>query len=234
MKLSREKRSHRAKKGSQFHLQNLVNKNPDLLNEQILEASGTLKDQISGAIKWVSPLAKENYLEYQDEKFLEAIGCSQLKVKLSEFWPKGGPVWDALATIPDRGTYFLCEAKANIPELISETNAKAEQSIKLIQKSLESTQNFLKSKPLINWTKGFYQYANRIAHLYYLRALNKAEAYLVFIYFCNDYTHIPTSRKEWEGAQILLKTLLGLKQNKFQEYTIDLYVDVSDIERNNM
>ncbi len=61
-----------------------------------------------------------------------------------------------------------------------------------------------------NLTKGFYQYINRLAHLYLLRVLNKIPAYLVFVYFVNDHTHIPTSRQDqpsppataWQGGDV--------------------------------
>ena len=39
-----------------------------------------------------------------------------------------------------------------------------------------------------DWTKCFYQYANRLAHLYFLKELNGIDAALVFVYFTGDTT----------------------------------------------
>ena len=37
-----------------------------------------------------------------------------------------------------------------------------------------------------DWSGTFYQYANRLAHLYLLHELNDVDAWLVFVYFVGD------------------------------------------------
>ena len=92
-----------------------------------------------------------------------------------------------------------------------------------------TVQNYLKSKSFLNWETGFYQYANRVAHLYFLRCICNLKAYLIFLYFLNDYTHIPTTQKEWDGAIKLQKRLLSLKRHRLQRYMTDIFIDVNTI-----
>ena len=82
----------------------------------------------------------------------------------------------------------------------------------------------------MNLTQSFYQYLNRLAHLYLLRRLNNIPAYLVFVYFINDHTHIPTSRDEWDGALEIVDSLLGTHKHKLSKYIIDGFIDVEKME----
>lgn len=106
--------------GSKRYLQALVNTDKRYINRLLLKkcpSLGTWREPI-----WVSPLFKDNYREYQDNDFLKYIDQVSLRKKLREFWPAGGPYWDALARVErkngERGV-ILAEAKANIPELSS-------------------------------------------------------------------------------------------------------------------
>jgi len=216
MKLSRERRSGKAIKGSQFQLQNIVNKNPASLNQRILGASTTLRSVISGDITWVSPLEKENYIEYQDKEVLEAIGYPQLKNKLFKFWPEGGPVWDALARFKlkssSRHGVILLEAKSHIEELENKKGCGAKgKSRQLIVDTFETVQKDLQVIPNPDWTDIYYQYANRIAHLYFLSVVQKMPAWLVFLYFLNDkQMGGPKEKSEWDAALTTVKDNLHL------------------------
>jgi hypothetical protein len=211
-------------RGSLRNIQILVNDVPALLTKLIKEKIN-IKSEL---IEWVSPIKADKYAEYRDEDFLEIIGITGLKSPLSKFWPKNGPQWDALGK-GSKKEVFLVEAKANIPELLSSCGAKSGKSRKLIQKRLKETQEFLKCKTTIDWTTGFYQYANRIVHLYFLRRLNNINAYLIFIYFVNDTTHIPTSFQKWQGTLELERKLLGLNNHRYQKYIAEVFVDVGEM-----
>ena len=213
-------------KGSLKWIQVLVNEHPSILNKRI---NKFLNRDLELPIEWLSPRVDDDYAEYRDEAFLDLLGIKLAKTELKEFWPNGGPQWDALGRDSATGPYFLVEAKANIPELLSECQAKDPASLDLIKKSLFETQNHLKCKSHIDWTKGFYQYANRVAYLYYLHCLNDVDAYLVFVHFINDTAHIPTSKSEWDGSIRLQKQLMGLSKHKLHKYTIDVFVDVKNI-----
>ena len=124
---------------------------------------------------------------------------------------------------------FLVEAKANIPEIMSSLGAKSEHSIAKIQKSLEETRKYLRCKNSELWEKGFYQYVNRLAHLYFLRDICKVDACLIFVYFLNDPTYLPASREEWAGALELQKRLLGLKNHRLRRYVTEIFIDVKEL-----
>jgi len=202
-------------------MQVLTNRSPALLTDKIKER---LKIELPD-ITWVSPMKEDEYAEYRDGDFLKRLGLDELKVPLNHFWPEKGPQWDALGK-GSNGEVFLVEAKANIPELLSGCKARAPKSRKRIQRRFKETRDFLKCKTSIDWTTGLYQYASRLAHLYYLRHLNKINAYLIFVYFVNDTTHIPTSLKEWEGALLLEKKLLGLNKHKLSRYIAEVFIKV--------
>jgi len=101
--------------GSQKWIQKLVNEKPDIINWRI-------RDQINltdtDTIVWHSPLAEDDYAEYQDQAFLDLLGINLPKVPLSEFWPSRGPVWDGLGR-SETGKVFLVEAKSHISEVLS-------------------------------------------------------------------------------------------------------------------
>jgi hypothetical protein len=121
------------------------------------------------------------------------------------------------------------EAKANIPEIMTNIQAKSKKAISQIEKSLFETKKYLNCQSGLNWEHGFYQYANRIAHLYFLRRICSVNAFIVFIYFLNGHTRLLTSRKEWNGVIKLQKQLLGLRRHKLQQYVADVFIDVNQL-----
>lgn len=210
-------------KGSLKWIQILVNDHPSNLNEAI---SNAIQHPIP-TIQWLSPGKADEYAEYRDGAFLDLLGLGEFKTSLRKFWPRNGPQWDALGRSTEKGPYFLLEAKANIPEIMSSLGAKSKDSIAKIRKSLEETRRYQDCKESELCEKGFYQYANRLAHLYFLRNICKADAYLVFVYFLNDPTYIPTTRQQWAGALELQKSLLGLKKYRLRSYIFEIFIDVN-------
>jgi hypothetical protein len=214
-------------RGSQKWTQELINIYPEFLNALIIQRLPSLSDR---GIYWLSPLEKDEFAEYRDAAFLQKIGLPELAGELIQFWPKNGPQWDALGKSSDEEAFILVEAKANIAELITTCGAKDETSLEKISKSLAETQRWLKCRrPLIDWKIGFYQYANRLAHLYFLRRESRKEAFLLFLYFVNDSTHIPTSREAWNGALELQRKLLGLPAEILTGKVIDLFINTEEI-----
>jgi hypothetical protein len=213
-------------KGSQKWIQVLVNQKTELLNSEIRTKAGL---PLSEEITWRSPLAADNYVEYKDEDFLKALEIQPLKAKLADFWPPSGPRWDALAK-SSSGNLFLVKAKSHITELMSDCNASNSQSFKKINDSLNETKKRFGVKETYDWTKNFYQYANRLSHIYFLKESNY-KAWLVNVYFLNDIDMDgPKTVDEWKGAIRLMHRCLGLREHLLSKHVIDVFVDVTFCE----
>jgi hypothetical protein len=108
--------------GSQRWLQIAIAHKPELL-DAALHRSGAIDHDDS--VVWKSPLLSDNFREYQDEAALRCLGIAKLpKRSLADFWPKRGPVWDALG-MSKGGRFVFVEAKAHIPEAASQKAAQA-------------------------------------------------------------------------------------------------------------
>jgi hypothetical protein len=181
-------------------------------------------------IKWLSPIASDEYAEYFDEEFLTRLGLTDLKVPLKEFWPRSGPRWDGLAKTKT-GKLILVEAKAHIAEAVT-FHSKAEPgTLRQISRALQATKDGFKANQAAPWETPFYQYTNRLAHLYFLRQLNAIDAYLVFLYF-SDAPDVPTpppSEREWKGAIELTEKCLGLGEHPFKKFVGSLIWSVPEM-----
>ncbi len=215
-----------AVKGSQRWLQRLVNDAPDVLREHL---AGPLGLSVGDHIEWLSPRVGDDYAEYRDESFLDRLGIELRDRPLGRFWPTRGPVWDGLAKTV-RGDLLLVEAKAHIPEIVS-TPCRAEgASMDLIRRSLEETCGYLHGGDGHDWTARFYQYTNRLAHLYLLRVLNGLPAWLVLFCFVGDEeVGGPETPDEWRGALALLDAYLGLRRHRLSPFVLHLMIDVREV-----
>jgi hypothetical protein len=197
----------RAFKGSMLQMQIYSSRRSDELRRAVEEADSTVV-----GLELRSPLESASFLEHRDQAFLDAVGLGQHSAKLSDFWPGRGPRWDGLGIFSGRTvpSVVLFEAKSWPGEMCSDLKATSEASRNRIQRSLETTCGWLGASRGAAWTVGFYQYANRLAQLYFLKEVLNIDARLVNIYFLDDQTHKPTSRSEWVAALTDLKTKLGL------------------------
>jgi hypothetical protein len=215
-----------AQKGSQKWIQCLVNEHPTLINDRIIQSAKLPEDE---RIAWLSPLATDGHAEYRDQSFLDLLKITLPKRTLQNFWPERGPQWDALGRA-EGGTVFLVEAKSHIPEIISHLGAKSEKSKEKILSSLNETKRYLNCPQKSDWSSPFYQYANRIAHLYLLRVLDDIPAYLVFVYFLNDKDMGgPATKEEWFGAIHLAHSCLGIGRNRLEQFICNVFIDVRDL-----
>ena len=214
-------------RGSLRWIRQALNSHAERLDSEIISAC---RMQPGIEIEWVSPLELDEYAEYRDASFLDRLRINLEKVPLEEFWPRFGPQWDALGRTED-GQVFLVEAKANIPEVVSPGTGASSISKAQIEKSLSETKKFLGVDPEISWSGKLYQYANRLAHLYLLRELNKIPAWMVFVYFTgDDDVSGPRTVDEWKAALTVAKSVLGLnKRNRLSKYVVEVFIDVKDI-----
>jgi len=135
-------------------------------------------------------------------------------------------MWDGLARTD--GSVILVEAKGHIAEIVSPRTRASEPARGRIRRSMEEAQQSLSPKSFgwVDWTSTFYQYANRVAHLQFLREHNGIRAHLVNIYFLNaSDVGGPSSIDEWKGAIKVVKTYLGLGRTRMSKYMHDIFVD---------
>jgi hypothetical protein len=128
------------------------------------------------------------------------------------------------------GRLLLVEAKAHIPEAVSSPTEATEQAVSIIRKSLDDAKTFFGSTAPCDWATAFYQYTNQLAHLYFLRELNRQPAFLVYIYF----THAPDvpdapSEEEWRGAHRLLHSYIGVGGSRLSPFVVDLFIDAREL-----
>lgn len=213
-------------KGSLKWIQMLVNKHPNLINQQLSQALHLNNDD---NIHWLSPLTSDEYAEYRDASFTRKLDITLSMRNRESFWPERGPQWDALGKT-DSGKVILLEAKSHLEEIVSPGTKASRESRRKIIASLEDTKRYLKVDPTINWAGTFYQYTNRLAHLYLLKVLNRIDSYLVFVYFMNDDDmQGPKTKQEWQAGIKIMETALGLRRNRLSLYIVEVFIDIEEL-----
>lgn len=179
-------------------------------------------------VEWLSPRVVDDFAEYRDEAFLGLLGLSRLSGPLREFWPKRGPQWDALG-VTERGP-VLVEAKAHLREFFSPATQAGDPSRLHIEAAFRTVQADLGIVPRTQWSDLYFQYANRLAFLWWLRNHGVA-AELIFVSFLND-TDIggPTSSETWAAVFACADYTLGLpSRHKLSRYVHHVAPDVRHI-----
>jgi hypothetical protein len=207
------------RRGSLKWIQRLTRHHPAALDAQ-LHGAGALAP--SNHLRWLSPSHTDEWAEYRDSRFLVQIGQARLAEHLKAFWPRRGPQWDALAT-DESGRVFLFEAKAHAAEM-SSTCAAGAASRRIITRSLDLVKSALGVDETADWIAGYYQYANRLAHLHFLQT-HGVDARLVFLYFTGDkQMKGPSSRSDWLPHINAAHTHLRIKSLEYG--TINIFQDV--------
>lgn len=218
-----------AQSGSEKWLQLAVNKHP----EHFCALIAKKLNPKPSVIDIYSPLKCDQYAEYSDQDFINTLDLELAVRPLDEFWPSGGPHWDGLATT-DRSQVLLFEAKAYASELKGrKRRATSIKSKRMIDRSLRKTQQYLGADMCVDWAKSpYYQYANRLAHLYLLFVLNGIDAYLLMVYFLNDDDKGgPDSPQLWEHAIKRQYAEMGLSLDHcLSNRIVKLYMNVCDLE----
>ena len=158
----------RARAGSQLQIQIYVNRQSEGLTREVFERLPDLA-LLHPRLNWVSPLEKDRFSEYQDTAFLKACGLEHLSDELKAFWPRRGPVWDALASIEfqkDKNNkgILLVEAKSYPAEIYGSGCKASPTSREKIEAALNRTKKWCGVSSDTDWTGSLYQSANRMAH----------------------------------------------------------------------
>lgn len=191
-------------KGSQKWMIRAVNDCPDALGEALARVWPDLR-----GLDWRSPLRADDCAEYRDGAFLERLGLDSHRDTLTAFWPRFGPQWDALAVF--EGGVLLVEAKAHVAEAVSGPSGAGPESRGRIDAALREAAEALGATPKGDWNGPFYQYANRLAHLHFLRDRCGVDARLAFVDFVGDAEMGgPDTEAEWRAVTTVIETALGL------------------------
>lgn len=195
----------RAKKGSKFWMQEVVNQK---------ELKERLDIQIGECVNWLTPLENENYREYELKQlplFKDLDLPLQEKQKLFSFWPNRQPQWDAIGISENGKTLYLVEAKAHAQELKSKMSASSESSTSLIRSTMQSVfdeKYFHTGGVYFFWETKYYQMANRLTFLdktneiicllQKRKSTSIEQVKLIFLNFTDDPTYKPTTKERME------------------------------------
>lgn len=159
-------------------------------------------------------------------------------------WPGSGNSqnWDAVASVARADgslSWLLVEAKAHLGELSSACQA-TEESLAVIRKALDATRDHLAADPAADWTRPYYQLANRLVVLDHLVRHNE-EADLLLLYFTGDKPNLtgpnlsrpgpsgrcPVDAEGWASAIEEQWRALGLpKRHALSDRVHDLFLEV--------
>lgn len=200
--------------GSEYHLLRWLSKRPSDFNKKVAEQlslSGT-------SIEWPHD---ENGGEWKGIEFLTPT--PELQAQWSKFWPTGRGIhnWDAIGKVtgPGGAEWLLVEAKAHTNEILSDCKASNPDSIEMIQNAFLQVKNALGVDARKDWMHGCYQFANRLATLWFLQE-HKISAHLLFMYFTGDKRPVspnsqwnhdcPADEEGWNDALTKQADLIGL------------------------
>lgn len=221
-------------RGSKLRIAQWVNDRRDELNDTLTDRSPTLAHFLGGREPdWRSPLHKNSLRELSDDLWHEARLPLPDPIEDS-FWPKGGPHWDGVAVLPgphDTKGILLVEAKSHTKEVLSGCDATP-ASIRTIENSLREAKEYIGVPTDADWTKPYYQAANRLAFLYYLRARRSIPAWLFNVYFVGDSFEVdgapqpcPPVEQGWTKTVRAMHAHLGLPGcHPLVHFTHDLFL----------
>ena len=240
-----------ATQGSKLQTQLYVNRRPAVLEAKVLDALPALKAR-NPQLEWVAPLenpkdGKKAFAEPRDA-MLTVLGLGHLAPALAKFWPKRGPVWDALAILCFKdgtngallaeGKNYPCEmysggtgaGKSGTPEAAA-SRRKIELAIAWTQGQLAvplDVSRWLDPLDPAQPTSSLYQTANRLAYVVWLRSRG-VDAWLCHLLFLDDPLHHPTARAAWEEGLEQAKRELGIAEVKLP-FAGHAYLDALDPE----
>ncbi len=207
--------------GSEWHLLRHLGYHRAYLSQKVMDVMG------GQDVEWLDfEFSQENAPLRDDREFvgLEFIPDTTVQKKWKSFWPQTGNSqnWDAVGKIHfgDAVEWLLVEAKGHIGEIGSRCGATSQVSKQVIYSALEQTSRVFgnRSRPIENWLGPYYQYANRLAVLYFLmkECVSSVNTRLLFVYFYGENREnldCPRSEQEWLPAIQKMNDWLGIDRH---------------------
>ncbi len=224
--------------GSEWHLLRYLGYHRKELSDRIIEMTG------GESIRWLDFGYHQTDDRFNFDKELvglEFISDPDARGHWKAFWPAHGNSqnWDAVGEITykdQQREWLLVEAKAHVKEIESHCGASNEKSLAKINAALERTMAaFSDQTSLLDiWKEKYYQYANRLATLYFLMKECKPAipTRMLFIYFYGDKRrdamNCPQSKEDW-GKEIrgMEKTLGIEREGELHQRVKQLYLPVN-------
>ena len=121
---------------------------------------------------------------------------------------------------------LLVEAKAHVAELASTCSSQSDDSRALIRQSLEAAKHALGATGGGDWMVDYYQLANRLAHLWFLRS-HGVNASLVLLSFTGN-TGMPSASTPaaFDAAFAQAMQHLGFRDSAAIPGVVHVHVDV--------
>lgn len=210
--------------GSEWHLLRLMGRHRNYLNGMIISSIGW-----GSKIDWLDFCFTPGDLSDQELKGLSFLssqgipGWERIEQQWRKFWPQTGnpPNWDAVGWLDNSANnsinreLLLVEAKAHLGEIRSVCKATSPVSIEKIRIAFEEVQKDLGISPLKDWLTPYYQYANRVATLWFLHK-HGIKAHLINIYFVGDKNPkatCPIHQSQWVTPITQVINAIGIPNN---------------------
>jgi len=199
--------------GSEFHLLRWLGRHRDSFSQKVKEAT-RLKDDIH----WLDFNFAEKPGQLDEELKGVEFASPNVQKAWRDFWPSTGNQqnWDCVGQT-SAGKILLVEAKAHLGELKSPTHAKNDGKEK-IKAAFAAVKQSIGVVPTANWMGDYYQFANRIAALWFLKE-HGTDAALINIYFLNDLGNTrrkcPKDTDSWRAIIADEYEHLGITNNAF-------------------
>jgi hypothetical protein len=196
--------------GSEDHIRRYLDEYPTVVAKAIAATLGIKPSVVS----WLPfPMTTSGDREYRGIEFLAGPEYASLREAWRAVWPVTGrqQSWDAVGRAGSE--WLLVEAKANAPEFCTPASTASPASRTKIVRALNKTKRRLGVHRFYAWDASYYQYANRLTMLDFLRQ-RAVPAHLVFIYFTGDQfpddTPCPQTAADWEPLLEARRVTLGL------------------------
>lgn len=203
--------------GSEWHLLRFMGRHRHLFDKMIISSIGK-----GSFISWLDFRFSDQDSYDRELKGLEFLSqFKNLQQKWAAFWPQSGNVqnWDGIGWLYNLDEHdnspelILLEAKAHLDELKSDCKAEVGgKGYRTIVNAMRQVQNALGIFNSGDWLKNYYQYANRIAALWFLNE-NGIPARFASVYFIGD-DHkgkdCPQNKSEWDIALRKQDQYLGI------------------------
>jgi hypothetical protein len=196
--------------GSEDHLRSYLEFDRSTFDRAIARTLGVRVESLS----WLAfPKTPQGDREFQGLEFLRGSDWECVLETWRAFWPTRGraQTWDLVGRMDD--VWLLVEAKASWPEFVTSSCRAKGESLTTIRKSLSQVKRDLGVNRWFDWTASYYQHANRLAALWFLRDQGVA-ARLVNIHFRGDTfpdgTPCPRTKKAWESLIEARRLTMGL------------------------